>query len=243
MQQVPKAQVPAAPQIVNSRVPISSKPLTTTKAVAKDADGIEITDTEVRDRTNIDYVAKFGGSSVANAERMVEVYKLIKEQYVDKKENVALILSAMGKTTNNLLASGQKALKEGVVDIKYVKELTDETMKKLDIPEAKKEIDELLNELQSLLTGVTMLKELSPRSNDYLVSFGERISTRIFTAYLNKQGIKAVQFDAYEMGFVTNDEFMNAEIDQDTYKLVKSTLKSVPKGTIPVITGFIGRGK
>ena len=91
--------------------------------------------------------------------------------------------------------------------------------------------------------GVTMLKELSPRSNDYLVSFGERISTRIFAAYCNKMGVTAVQFDAFDMGFVTNDEFMNAEIEPETYKLVRSTLKSVPKGTIPIITGFLGKAK
>jgi aspartate kinase len=143
-------------------------------------------DAQIRESTNIDYVAKFGGSSVANADRMVEVFKLLKEQYVDKGDTPAIVLSAMGKTTNNLLASGQRALKEGVVDIEYVKNLTDETIKKLNVPEVQAEINKILKELESLLTGVTMLKELSPRSNDYLVSFGERISTRIFAAYCNK---------------------------------------------------------
>ena len=57
-----------------------------------------------------------------------------------------------------------------------------------------------------------MLKELSVRSQDYLVSFGERISTRIFAEYCRKQGTAAIQFDSFEIGFVTNDEFMNAEI-------------------------------
>lgn len=62
--------------------------------------------TQERGRTNIDYSIKFGGSSVANADRMLEVFKLVKEQYVDKGDTPAVILSAMGKTTNNLLASG-----------------------------------------------------------------------------------------------------------------------------------------
>ena len=56
-------------------------------------------------------------------------------------------------------------------------------------------------------------------------------------------GVKAIQYDAFEMGFVTNDEFMNAEIQPETYKLVKTTLKSIPKGTVPIITGFLGKGK
>lgn len=162
---------------------------------------------------------------------------------MDKGEIPAVILSAMGKTTNHLLAAGQKALKEGQVDVSYVEKLTKETIKELDVPEVQKEIDSLLKELSSLLQGVTMLKELSPRSNDYLVSFGERISTRIFAAYCNKQGVTAVQFDAFEMGFVTNDEFMNAEIEPETYKLVRASLQSVPKGTVPIITGFLGKAK
>ena len=45
------------------------------------------------------------------------------------------------------------------------------------------------------------------------------------------------------MGFVTNDDFMNAEIQPETYKLVKASLKSMPKGTVPIITGFLGKAK
>jgi hypothetical protein len=57
-------------------------------------------------KTNIQYIAKFGGSSLANAERMMSVYKLVTEQYVEKDVTVAVVLSAMGKTTNNLLLAG-----------------------------------------------------------------------------------------------------------------------------------------
>ena len=147
---------------------------------------------KTRETSNITYAAKFGGSSVANADRMLEVFKLVKEEYVDKGDTPAVVLSAMGKTTNNLLASGKKALLEGVVDTSYVRKLTSDTIKQLGVEDVKPEIDALIKELESLLTGVTMLKELSCRSNDYLVSFGERISTRIFAAYCNKMGVKAV---------------------------------------------------
>lgn len=50
-----------------------------------------------------------------------------------------------------------------------------------------------LQELEQLLKGIAMMKELTPRTKDYLVSFGECMSTRIFAAYLNKIGIKARQ--------------------------------------------------
>ena len=50
-----------------------------------------------------------------------------------------------------------------------------------------------LEELEQLLKGIAMMKELTLRTKDYLVSFGECMSTRIFTAYMNKIGIKARQ--------------------------------------------------
>lgn len=50
-----------------------------------------------------------------------------------------------------------------------------------------------LEELEQLLKGIAMMKELTPRTSDYLVSFGECMSTRLFAAYLNKLGVKARQ--------------------------------------------------
>lgn len=50
-----------------------------------------------------------------------------------------------------------------------------------------------LEELEQLLKGIAMMKELTPRTKDYIVSFGECMSTRIFAAYMNKIGVKARQ--------------------------------------------------
>jgi aspartokinase len=54
-------------------------------------------------------------------------------------------------------------------------------------------LTEHLEELEQLLKGIAMMKELTPRTQDYLVSFGECMSTRIFAAYLNTIGVKARQ--------------------------------------------------
>jgi aspartokinase len=56
------------------------------------------------------------------------------------------------------------------------------------------------------------LQDLTARARDSLVSFGERMSTRIFTSYLRQRGVPARQFDAPEIGFITSDDFGNAEI-------------------------------
>jgi aspartokinase len=57
-----------------------------------------------------------------------------------------------------------------------------------------------------------VVQDLTARARDSLVSFGERMSTRIFTSYLRQRGVPARQFDAPEIGFITSDDFGNADI-------------------------------
>lgn len=57
-----------------------------------------------------------------------------------------------------------------------------------------------------------LTQDLTPRAKDSLVSFGERLSTRLFAAYLNAQGVPACQHDAFDIGVTTNDNFVNAEV-------------------------------
>jgi aspartate kinase len=107
----------------------------------------------------------------------------------------------------------------------------------------------LLEELESLLTRIGSDRELSDCTKDELVSFGERLSTRIFAAYLNKIGRHSQQYDAFDLGVITTDEFTNAEIVETTYPTVLRRLqeesercKKFARGpTIPVVTGFLGK--
>lgn len=88
---------------------------------------------------------------------------------------------------------------------------------------------------------------MTPRAKDSLVSFGERLSTRIFAAFLRRLGIPAAQFDAWKLGLVTSDEFTNAEIDySQSVPAVQAALAAHAAQqpcAVPVVTGFIGRGK
>jgi aspartate kinase len=91
------------------------------------------------------------------------------------------------------------------------------------------------------------MQEMTARAKASLVSFGERLSTRIFAAYLRRLGVPAVQVDAWKLGIVTSDEFTNAEIDYAaSMPAVRSAVKelcSEEEGSVLVVTGFIGRGK
>lgn len=190
-------------------------------------------------------VMKFGGSSVASAERMREVANLILSF---PEERPVVVLSAMGKTTNNLMLAGEKAVSCGapkaseIHELAVIKELHLRTIDELGLERSI--VSGLLDELEQLLKGVAMMKELTPRTRDYLVSFGECMSTRIFAAYLNKLGETARQYDAFDIGFITTDDFTNADILEATYPAVAKRLQGdwIDDPAIPVVTGFLGKG-
>ncbi|XP_009781445.1 aspartokinase 2, chloroplastic-like isoform X1 [Nicotiana sylvestris] len=212
---------------------------------AQAADVVELKETKNEAFGEFTCVMKFGGSSVASAERMREVADLILSF---PEERPVIVLSAMGKTTNNLLLAGEKAVTCGVSNVcdlqelDFIKDLHFRTIDELGVE--KSTISKHLLELEQLLNGIAMMKELTPRTRDYLVSFGECMSTRIFTAYLNKLGVKARQYDAFEMGIITTDEFTNADILEATYPAVAKRLSSdwMNNPAIPIVTGFLGKG-
>mgnify|MGYP004687013499 FL=1 len=185
-------------------------------------------------------VMKFGGSSVANAERIKHVASIIKA-YREKRPVV--VLSAMGDTTDHLLAAADLAV-TGTVDVAGVAKLHEETARELGINIDA--IEALLSELKQLLTGISMLKEISRRSRDYLVSFGERMSVRMMAAYLKSQGVDAKFYDAWDIGFVSDSNYMAAELLDEVWENIPRHLGSYCKGldsAIPIVTGFIAKDK
>ena len=185
-------------------------------------------------------VMKFGGSSVANAERIRHVASIIKA-YADRKPVV--VLSAMGDTTDYLLEAAELAL-SGVVDISNVENLHRTTAKELNI--SVDNFEKLLDELKFLLTGISMLHELTKRTRDYLVSFGERLAVRMMSAYLAINGTPAKFYDAWDIGFISDSNFMAAELSEEVWDTIPAHLNSYAYGKdkeIPIITGFIAKDK
>jgi aspartate kinase len=181
---------------------------------------------------------KFGGSSVANAERIRHVASIIKA-YADKRPVV--VLSAMGDTTDHLLEAADFA-ENGRVDMARIEQLHLETAQELGI--AVPAVQELLDELKTLLTGISMLRELTRRTRDYLVSFGERMSVRMMSAYLEKSGIPARFYDAWDIGMMSDSNFMSAELLESVWQEIPEHLNAYKNGTvheIPIVTGFIAK--
>jgi len=184
-------------------------------------------------------VMKFGGSSVANGERIRHVAAIVKDFLPQKP---VLVLSAMGDTTDHLLSAAEEALK-GRVSIEQIVSLHTHTISELSLPpSAKEEIEPLLEELRNLLVGISLIKELTGRTKDYLVSFGERLSIRLMASYLKTLGINARALDAWDAGFVSDSNFTSAEVKKESWPAVASIIQGlVGQGTLPVVTGFIAR--
>ncbi len=185
-------------------------------------------------------VMKFGGSSVADSNRIRHVASII-QAYASQRPIV--VLSAMGDTTDHLLAAAEEAVR-GHVDIERIEKLHLQTAKELDIQVPA--INELLNELKTLLTGISMLHELTKRTRDYLVSFGERMSVRMMTAFLQQQGFDSKAYDAWDIGIISDSRYMAAELLDEVWQNIPNYLKDYKDGisnAIPVVTGFIAKDK
>jgi aspartate kinase len=181
---------------------------------------------------------KFGGSSVADAARIRHVAGIVKTQLTKKP---VLVLSAMGDTTDHLIEAGDMALKEGKVETKRIEKLHQETIKNLKLP-VQKEVTVLFDELTRLLSGIALIRELTPRTKDYLVSFGERLSVRIMAAFLKSSGMNARAFDSWEIGFLSNSDYTKAELVKESWDLIPEKILPQVKGNVlPVVTGFLAK--
>ncbi|DBA88772.1 TPA: hypothetical protein ACH3X1_004189 [Trebouxia sp. C0004] len=189
-----------------------------------------------REQQQINVVMKFGGSSVANADRMWEVAQIICSF---PQLFPCIVLSAMGKF-------GIQADDSHSYD-RDIKELHRQAAEDLRVnEEAEAEMEQLLSELQQLLVGVSIMQDLTMRAKDSLVSFGERLSTRLFAAFLRKEGVAARQYDAWDLGMVSSDDFGNADVRyEQSFANIRASLTRSNGGPleIPIVTGFLARGE
>ena len=188
-------------------------------------------------------VLKFGGTSVGSSDSIKKVVDIIAD-YSAENTHVAMVSSAMSGVTNKLVLMGHKASQndESYLGLlKEIEELHFDTIKDLlkvkNQSHALASVKKMLNELEDLMHGVFLLKELSLRSTDLLVSFGERLSCYIINAYCNQQGLETALLDARQL-VKTDDRFGKGRVLMDvTVKNIKEYFKTHRQ--IQIITGFI----
>jgi len=178
-------------------------------------------------------VMKFGGTSVGSPERIDQVFRIVQSQH---EHQPLVVTSAVGGITDLLVNAGKQALL-GKVSIEAIRDKHIQVLQGLGLPAHM--LDAELKELHQLLTGIRMIGEISPRTSDLLLSFGERMSCQILAAHFTNKGIAAKHHFAYDIGMITNDHFMQAEPLAEAYTWISNHLSQVDY--VPVITGFIGK--
>ena len=181
---------------------------------------------------------KFGGSSVADRARLAHVAELVAKQ----PGPVLVVVSALGETTDELLSAGEAAERGDAQAVARALELLGALHEgACEEPETRAEVGRLLAELASVLEGVRLLREQSPRTRALLSSFGERLSAPLLAAHLRARGRGAEAVDARSC-VVTTEDYLGAEVLLGpTRAAARSRLRPLlERGLVPVVTGFIG---
>lgn len=193
---------------------------------------------------------KFGGSSVANGEKIRNVANLIKDNKNDNQ--IVVVVSALQGITNQLI---QAAVQAKTGNTKFIKEFKQEILERhqTTIKEAIQDtviqeivwklVESRICELEQVLTGISYVGELTPKSRDLVISFGEKLSAPIVSATLNDIRVTSEHFTGGEAGIVTDSNFGEASLLMNVtkFELKKNIEPLLEKGTVPVITGFIAQ--
>ncbi len=192
-------------------------------------------------------VLKFGGSSVGTPDRIRGLVEILKSYY-QQGEKFAVVFSAFSGVTDALISMGAKAadgdasyadLFESVRQrhVDAATELLRDGHLKLALPE----LDNNFEVLKSLLYGIFLVREASPRTMDYVISFGERNSAFLISQVMRQAGIQAAYLDARRI-IKTDNHFGNAQVDfEATNEKIRDFFSQ--NTDIQSVTGFIGSTK
>ncbi|MBI2588789.1 aspartate kinase [Candidatus Saccharibacteria bacterium] len=191
---------------------------------------------------------KFGGTSIGNAQRIQAVAKIVASW--QKTRPVVVVVSAMNKVTDLLVASAESAAKKKRTsmnrNLKQLRRLHLEAISGLGLTKPHEQaLLEVINvkfeELEQLLSSVYIIGELSPRALDAILCHGERLSIHLVTEAIRQAGLKAEALEA--SSFIrTTDQFGAARpLLEESEKLAKKAIMPLLKRSVtPVVTGYIG---
>ena len=189
-------------------------------------------------------VLKFGGTSCGTVSSIQAVLEIIKGKQAQEK-GVAAVFSAMSGVTNKLIEAGYKATEGDLTYLEIIQAIENrhfEVVRALiEVKSQSKvfaNIRTIINELDDLLKGISLIKEISLRTCDLVVSFGERLSTTLIYEILKAQGVDCQFLDARKV-VRTNANFGMAEVNFEVTNRQIQEYFSKTK-SLQLITGFIG---
>ena len=190
-------------------------------------------------------VLKFGGTSVGSVKSILSLKEIVEAEA--GRGPVVVVVSALDGITDKLIATSQMALKgdkryrdefEGIVERHHqmIDTIINDPKKREDLF---KRVDSLFEQLKSIYFGVYLIHDLSKKTEDAIVSYGERLSSNI-VASLVKNGVRMNSRD-----FIRTEKKLGKNvIDADlTTELVKEAFKDINDKNIYVVPGFIARDR
>ena len=180
-------------------------------------------------------VLKFGGTSVGSAENIKKVKDIVQRQ----KGDVLVVVSALGGITDKILTAAHNATTVTAnfhTNLTEIKKKHEETIQELFnvSGEIIPIVNELLDELEQILTGITLVGELTAKTLDRIAGIGERISSHIVAQFIGGK-----RFDSSEL-ILTDSNFGRAMVD---FTITNAKLKEAFKdfSGVAVLPGFISK--
>ena len=190
-------------------------------------------------------VMKFGGTSVESAAAIERVASIVKAR---QERRPVVVVSAMGKTTNKLLAIASAAIHGPRQDyLQQIHDLRDfhsrearRVVPLADRAELDRILDEHFQELTELAKGLAVLGELTPRSIDAISAYGERLSSYIVSRAFRHFGVEAVHVDSRQLIITDKRHTQAAPLFPITYQKLAAVIPPLAEKQVVVMGGFIG---
>ncbi len=188
-------------------------------------------------------VLKFGGSSVSSSENINKVINIVKESSYNHK--IVVVVSALGGITDLLLEAGNLACNSDENYKKSLKIIEGRHLKVVRelIPVNNQSsvlgtIKNMLNKLESTLEGVFLINELSNKTSDKIVSYGELLSSYIISEAMKNSQLDTVLKNSQEL-IITNENFSNASVKFDKTNVAIETFFKQNNHKIVILPGFV----
>lgn len=195
-------------------------------------------------------IMKFGGTSVATGEKIRHVASLVANN-AKKGYSVVVVVSALDGVTDELGDAAERAKKGNETSVREFKQkilkkhLTAASKAIENSSQTRKETEQIvkktIDELGKVLTGISYVGELTPKSRDYVLSFGERLSAPLVWGALRDLKLEARWFTGKEAGIVTDSNFGEASplMNVTVQQLKERIAPLLERKVIPVVTGYL----
>ena len=192
---------------------------------------------------------KFGGTSVGTGENIRNVANIVKNNS-KKGHKILVVVSALAGITNQLIHEAEE-VKEGKEERiqEFIREVTEKHLQVIDKAienkklknETEADVKKLIEELEKILIGICYVGELTLKTKDQVLSFGERLAALIVSATLRDYNLESQYFSGKKAGIVTDSKFGEANplMNFTTHQVIKRIKPLLEKNMIPVISGFI----